>query len=226
MPRWKFPCKYVLIDTGDEGADTQIGFEIESTASEAPSDHHGHGTSVGSLIRMITPNAEFHSYRILRPGDKFMESVVLLNAVTSAMMTIGAFQIVVIPQRANLSARALGQRDAIHRVIWQNAQQSHPMPIVVCAAGNAGSRESMSYPATVPGVVVAVALDWSGRVTDYNCSPPKQTPIFTVQAFGGTRRDPLGHITRSGNSTQHLYGSSFAAALVAGALATQAAALR
>lgn len=223
---WKFPCKISLIDTGDEGAVTQTGFDIELTAPESPSDHHGHGTSVGSLIRMIAPHVELHSYRVLRSGDNFVESGILLNAVTSAMMMIGAFQIVVIPQRANLSVRALGQHDAIHQVIWQNAQYSYPTPVVVCAAGNAGSRESMSYPATVPGVVVAVALDWSGRVADYNCSPPKKMPVFTVQAFGGIRRDPLGHVSRPGGSTQYLYGSSYAAALVAGALASQAATLR
>jgi Subtilase family len=220
---WNFPCKISLIDTGDEGSTAQTGFDSELTAPEPPSDHDGHGTSVGSLIRMIAPHVELHSYRVLRSGDNFVESAILLNAITSAMMTIGMFQIVVIPQRANLSVRSLGQHDAIHYVIRQNAQNSHPTPVMICAAGNSGSRESMSYPATVPGVVVAVALDWSGRVADYNCSPPAKTPVFTAQAFGGIERDPIGHIGRPGRSTRYLYGSSYAAGLVAGALASQVA---
>jgi hypothetical protein len=215
------PRRAVLIDTGDEGAATQTGFDIELTAVEQPSDHHGHGTSVGCLIRMMAPEAELHSYRVMRRGENFVESSVLLNAVSSATMTIGKYHIVVIPQRANLSAQTRGQCDAIHEVVRQNATQSYPTPIVVCAAGNVGPREPMDYPATVPGVVVAVALDWSGRVANYNCSCPKGIPVFTIGAFGGIEKDPLGNMVRQDRPAKDLYGSSYSTALVVGALVSK-----
>jgi hypothetical protein len=218
VDRWKFPRKVVLIDTGDKGAATQTGFEIEFTAEEQPSDHHGHGTSIGNLIRMSAPQAEVHSYRVMRRGNHIVESSVLLNAITSATMTIGKYQVVIIPQRASLSRLVHGQRDAIHAVVQQNATHGYPTPVVVCAAGNAGPREVMDYPATVPGVVVAVALDWVGQIANYNCRSPAGTSVYTVGATGGVEKDPLGKIVRQDKPAKVLYGSSYAAALVVSSL--------
>lgn len=218
--RWELPRRIVLIDTGDEGAISQTGFDMESTRPEKPSDHHGHGTSVASLIRLTAPQAEVHSYRVMRRDENFVESSVLLNAVTSATATIGVYHIVAIPYRATLSARARGQCDAIHEVVRQNAARGCPTPVVVCAAGNVGPREGMDYPATVPGVLVALGLDWSGQVANYNCRLPSGTLVHCVGAMGGIEKDPLGSMVGPTRLSRNLYGSSYATALVAGALAS------
>ena len=75
--------------------------------------------------------------------------------------------------------------------------------------------------ATEPGVVTAAALDWSGRYADYNCRQDPTGTVHVVRAFGGTEDDPLGFRTSPAGGVARLYGSSYAAALVACALLTQ-----
>ena len=217
---WEFPRRIALIDTGDAGAAAQLGFDMESTKVEQPGDHYGHGTAVGSLIRMTAPQAELHSYRVMRTGENLVESTVLLNAMTSATMTIGEYHVVAIPQRATLSTRARGQDDAMQRIVRQNAARGYPTPVIVCAAGNFGPHERMDYPAIVPGVVVAVGLDWSGRPASYNCRAPAGVSVHCVGAIGGIQKDPLGTMAGPNRSARALYGSSYATALVAGSLAS------
>jgi hypothetical protein len=77
----------------------------------------------------------------------------------------------------------------------------------------------MAYPAVTPGVVVGIALDWSGEIAEYNCYVPLGASVHTVGAPGGIESDPLGMITRPGGPSRTLYGSSYAAALVGAALA-------
>jgi hypothetical protein len=218
---WKLPRRIVLIDTGDSGAIAQTSFDTEVSEEEAPVDHYGHGTAVGSLMRLIAPHAETHSYRVMRPDEKFVESPILLNAMAFAMESVGEYHIAVIPQRGILDARARGRDDIMQKIIRRNDARGYPTPIMVCAAGNDGPHEKMGYPAIIPGVIVAVAMDWSGRLARYNCIAPAGVRVHSVGALGGVEDDPLGDMARYGRPAKFLYGSSFATALVAGALASR-----
>jgi Subtilase family len=212
--------RLALIDTGDEGAVTQIRCDEHESGPEPPSDRTGHGTTVGALIRLVAPDAEVHSFRVLRSGEDRVESSNLLEAINETTMMYDQFKVVVIPQRALISVAKLGKRDSIHRIIAHNAKAGRPMPVIVCAAGNTKRKpkEPMSYPATVPGFVVAVGLDWAGGIADYNCTVPSGTAVYTVGAFGGVENMPLGTVGKPGRPPNDFFGSSYASALVAAAL--------
>ena len=55
-------------------------------------------------------------------------------------------------------------------------------------------------------------------VANYNCPSPSGIPVYAVGAVGGIEKDPLGNMLRQNQPAKDLYGSSYAAALVAGAL--------
>ena len=82
----------------------------------------------------------------------------------------------------------------------------------------------MDYPATVPGVIVAVGLDWARVPAGYNCRRPPGMAVSTVGAFGGLRTDPVGTLSRLGREGEVLYGSSYATALIMGAIAARSGA--
>ncbi len=209
--------RVALIDTGDEGCAGQICCEDHYFGPEERSDQHGHGTTVGSLIRLVASDAEVDCYRVVRPTEELAESGMLLSAVNEATLTSGRYAVVAIPQRAVIGKAHEGRRDSLHRIIDHNAAHGLPMPVVVCAAGNLKG-QPMSYPAVVPGVVVALGLNWAGERADYNCHAPPDVTVYTVGAYGGVRNDTLGSATRPGSKAFDCYGSSYATALVAASL--------
>jgi hypothetical protein len=211
--------RIALIDTGDEGCAGQICCEDYYFGPEQANDQHGHGTTVGGLIRLAAPDAKVDCYRVFRPPEEFAESGMLLNAVNHATLMSGEYAVVAIPARAVIGKAHEGRRDSIHRIISHNAGRGLPMPVVVCAAGN-HKDQPMSYPAVVPGVVVALGLDWAGDRADYNCREPAGAGVYTVGAYGGVRHDSLGTATRPGRKAVDCYGSSYATALVAASLLT------
>ncbi|RVX46447.1 hypothetical protein EDD27_9332 [Nonomuraea polychroma] len=68
-------------------------------------------------------------------------------------------------------------------------------------------------------VYVAVARDGNGKPTKYNCDVPPGDPPRMVYAFGGTPNDPVGHLLYRSGVRKPIYGTSYATALVAAALA-------
>jgi hypothetical protein len=218
---WRDPRRIVLIDTGDEGALRQTGFEELNVRDESPCDYDGHGTSIGSLIRLVAPTAEVHSFRVLAQGEMVAESSNLINAIDVATLSSGLFDVVCAPQRGELSVLAGGLQDGLKIVLHWNAQRGVQMPVVVCAAGNKAPKQ-MAFPATIPGVVVAAGQDARGGRAPYNCPAPDGVPVQVIEAFGGLAEDPVGAL----NDHRALHGSSYATALVTGALARHQPILR
>ena len=216
---WPPKRTIVLVDSGDQGADSQIGFELYNSDYENPADAKGHGTSVGSLIRLAAPGAGVQSFRVLQNDESLVQSGLLLQALTEALHPAHGSHVVCIPQRALISADARGHQATLERILHQHAGSPYPTPVVVCAAGNEGRRQSMRFPATVRGVLVARGLTWSGEIAKYNCSPPPGPAPHMVDAFGGVEGDPIGTRARPQQPEKGLYGSSYAAALVTGAVA-------
>ena len=70
--------------------------------------------------------------------------------------------------------------------------------------------------------VVAVGQDAYGGRAPYNCRAAPGAPVHEIEAFGGLADDPVGSL----NGRRPLYGSSYATALVTGALANHQPILR
>jgi hypothetical protein len=108
----------------------------------------------------------------------------------------------------------------LQRILHQQDNAGFPTPVVVCAAGNGGRGQYMSFPALVPGVVVARALTWAGDIASYNCAPPHGANLCLRGAFGGVETDPMGTLASIGKPVvTPLFGSSYAASLIAAAVA-------
>ncbi|WP_155353320.1 S8/S53 family peptidase [Acrocarpospora macrocephala] len=221
IPRWTGRRLVVLIDTGDARAGVQIGFsEDRRPREEAGFDNHGHGTTVGSLIRHLSADAEVRCYRVFQRSEIRAPSSVVINAISVAVNS-NAVHVVCVPLRAEIAHRDEGARGGLDLVLWQRTDEGQRTPVVVCAAGNSGPLP-MSYPATVSGVIVSIGVDWSGDPADYNCPPPPGLSPHMIEAFGGVSNDPIGVLRRPGHPERVIYGSSYATAQIAGAIARTA----
>jgi hypothetical protein len=100
---WRDPRRIVLIDTGDEGSLSQTWFDEVSSRDEHPSDHDGHGTSIGNLIRLVAPTAKVQSFRVMAARETVAESSNFINAMNVATLSSGLCDLVCVPQRAELS---------------------------------------------------------------------------------------------------------------------------
>jgi hypothetical protein len=102
-------------------------------------------------------------------------------------------------------------------MILQLCQQSgRVLPTLVAAAGNTITGQSFGYPAQLPGAVVVQAWDWAGQPAGYNVTVP--STANTIYASGGEAGRPFGRITLPGGTTQDIFGTSFAAAVVTAGL--------
>jgi hypothetical protein len=220
VSHWPPVRKILLLDTGDEGAAYQIAFGQSYSNEEVPCDYSGHGTSVGGLIRMVASGVATHCFRVLQHGERVVHAGVLLTALTEALHPACGYHLVGIPQRATIGVEERGQLHSLQRILHQHAGTTLPMPVIVCAAGNDGPSAAMGFPATIPGVIVAVGLDWAEAPAEYNCRRPAGVAVTTVGAYGGVKTDPLGTLSRLGRESEVLYGSSYATALIVGAIAS------
>jgi hypothetical protein len=83
----------------------------------------------------------------------------------------------------------------------------------VTAAGNTPHARRLGYPALAPDAEVATGLDWNGADPGYNV-PTAWAGVNVIPAFGGTSADPFGQLTRPDGTTEAMFGTSFAAAVV------------
>jgi Subtilase family len=213
------PTRVALVDTGDVEATTQVmcygGFR-----GQQASDDDGHGTAIAALVRRLAPNARLTSYRVMVPGERQARSYNVLHAINMCLQTQPGYHVINISLTAPPSTdpdKLLGE--SLEYLLSLPESQVAPRPTIVTAAGN-GSGTPMTYPALLPGVEVALASDWNGRLATYNCKAPDGLEIKTVVAPGGLPDDPFGFVSRSPHRDVPLYGSSFAAALITGALAS------
>jgi subtilase family protein len=215
---WPDTRGVALIDTGDQNASAQLTFSrYAGPRRESPADDHGHGTAAGSILRLAAGDARIDSYRVFAPNDLRAESGVVLNALSVAINSTRV-QVVCFPQRAEIAIDDRGHQGTLEWILGQRVAEGQQTPVVVCAAGNDGPHAEMSYPAVAPGVIVSVGLDRAGVPAPYNCPAPAQCRPHVIEAFGGVAADPAVVLRRTGDRDRPYYGSSFAAATIAGAI--------
>jgi hypothetical protein len=210
------PRRVLVLDTGDEHAHSQFTPLLPHAGSEEPIDHRGHGTSVGSLARLVAPDAEVHSSRVYRPVDRQADAATVYWALSLALLE--EWHVVAIPLTVRPGVMEGVYPEGLAAVLTRRAH--HTIPLVVCAAGNDGPGQVMSGPAMLPGAMVAVASDWTGHRAPYNSRPPLGSRVYTTLAYGGVDGEPVCTRTGPDGRAVDCFGSSFATAIIAGALAT------
>lgn len=224
VPTWRAAgLRVALLDTGIDpvqvpsAAHAMIDFRNNllsgGSAVVQADDVHGHGTAMAKIIHEVNPNANITAISVLGRGTAGHCYEVL--AGFEFALYSGQFDCVV----ACLASRASSHCDNAFGITveWMLSycQTQRALPLVVAAVGNDGPKHSQ-YLARLPGVVVGVATDSQGSDAAYNSIPP--SPANTMRAYGGTQQTPVGTITATASQVEDLWGSSIAAAAIAGHL--------
>jgi hypothetical protein len=176
-------------------------------------DPHGHGTAMAQIIDALQPQADIHPIRVLNDSNT-AESHEVLAGLQYALF-LGQFDCVLASlssPAATICATSLGR--SVEWMVEYCRNQAKVLPPIIAAAGNSNSNPS-GYPAKVPDAVVALAVDGYGNDVNYNSTPPPNATI--LRAYGGDNTDALGDIVHIDGTTTRFYGTSMAAAAIAGA---------
>lgn len=214
--------RVALLDTGLARANQDMADFTGTKVRTVPSDDlHGHGTAMAEVIEAVNPRADIYAVRVLGQGRLGRSHEILVGFafalwseqfdLVSASVTTAA---------AGKCETSLG-RSLDYLLAIARSNKAIQVPLVVAAAGNDASKSS-AYPAVLLDTVVAVALQEdppsSGTYVRarYNSKPPANARV--EEAYGGDDKDSLGQVTPSGSNTaEPQWGSSYAAAAVAGA---------
>jgi hypothetical protein len=206
--------KVAVLDTGDLSGSrpTMVDFLKGQPDDQAISDDlHGHGTAVAQLLREVNPNADVYIVRVVQ--NDLTSTYELLCGLTYVMWP-GLYDVVSVSLTQKMPggcATMLGA--SLDMVLEICRRYGKSVPTLVAAAGNSTSGHGFTYPAKLSGAVVVQAWDWQQNSAGYNVTlPPTVQPAF---ASGGDGRQPFGTITRVGRQPEKLFGTSFAAAVVA-----------
>jgi hypothetical protein len=202
-----------ILDTGDGYMPHDMIDFVGGSPSARPSeDGHGHGTAVAGLIHALRSSAQIVIGRVANESGR-VESKDLFVALVWALWS-GRHDVV----NVSISSQLAGQCSTMlggtlpHLLELCRRDGGAGRTRVVAAAGNGSDGQRIGYPALLPDVDVAVALDWTGAPADYNVDVSDfRGRVMT--AFGGTESEPFGTITGPAG-TGPIYGTSFAAAVV------------
>jgi hypothetical protein len=214
--------RVAVLDTGHQGTpglqDMVDMTRGQAQANQPRQDTHGHGTSIQDLITHVAAargvRVTVQPVRVVH--DDLTSSYEMLCGLAYALN--GGFDLV----NASLSADVPGgcptvlgtSMEFILTICRSNGQ---PTPTIVAAAGNTNTNQRFGYPAQLTGAVVVQAWDSPGSPAGYNVTvPPGVQPVW---ALGGdtSAKVTFGRITR-GSVVEEMFGTSYAAALVAGLL--------
>ena len=208
--------RLALLDTGDEASDIAVDFTAgQPNTSPSSGDPHGHGSAVAQTVRRVCPHADIRTFRVLGSNNKGSSLSIYLGLI-AALWDGQAVDVV----NASLSVEAktecgtsLGATFGYLMTLRYAQKRSDEPPTLVVAAGN--RRGGLRSPATVAGARVVTAIDWDGNPAPY-CNKLDEMPSSVVahEAPGGVRGDPLGQYANG----DEVYGTSFAAGFVSGAL--------
>jgi len=208
--------RVALLDTG---VDVAAGPMVDLTAGWpltgiAPHDPHGHGSSVAQAIRAQAPHADIMAIRVLGPSNKG-SSLTIYQGLIAALWDGQGCDVVNASfgvDATNSCGTALGATFSYLMTLRARIGYLRPPPVLVVAAGN--NRTTLRSPATADGAYVVPATDFNGVQAPYCAQLVLGSGVISYPAPGGIKGDPLGHYS----SGAEVYGTSFAAGFVSGAL--------
>jgi hypothetical protein len=207
------PASAPANSTGNQMIDF-VGSFYNGVGGPGPAtDPHGHGTAMAKIIDAMQPQADIHPIRVLNDQNT-AESHEVLAGLQYALF-LGQFDCVLASlssPTATKCATSLGK--SVDWMVEYCRNQVKVLPPIIAAAGNETAKAS-GYPAKVPDAVVALAVDGNGNDANYNSTPPPNATV--LKAYGGDNTDFLGNIVHSDGTTTGFYGTSMAAAAIAGA---------
>jgi hypothetical protein len=206
--------KVALLDSGDSNAiNDMVIFNGSTPLVTTADDAVGHGTAMAELIRLVAPKADIHPVRVVHAPQQQAPSYDVLNALIYCLWADQSFDII----NASLTTQVLGACPTAlgASLAYIIGLTPHRRPVLVAASGNNPPTKNLGYPALLPDVLVAQALDWSGNLATYN--PPTQSGVKTCSAYGGTAARTLGKIQWQGQPDVPIFGTSAAAAIITGA---------
>jgi hypothetical protein len=209
--------RVALLDTGDSASTNAMidvtGGLVQTGLTSV--DPHGHGTAVAEAIRSVARRADIHPIRVLGP-QAVGSTAMIYQGLIVALWDAAGFDVV----NASFSVTAAsacskGLASTFDHLMRLRAghSQSSPPPTLVAAAGN--NQVALQAPATALGAKVVTAVDLAGAPTPYVAGLRAGNGVTMIAAPGATKADPLGTY-RNGDP---IYGTSFAAGFVSGALA-------
>ncbi|HST66344.1 MAG TPA: S8/S53 family peptidase [Mycobacteriales bacterium] len=208
--------RVAVLDTGVDVAanalvDVTNGWPL---GGQPVSDPHGHGSAVAQAIRAVTPHADVVPIRVLDASNKGTSQAIYQGLIAALWDGQGcdvvnaSFGV----DAATACGTALGQTFQYLLTLRRQSWHRSPPPALVVAAGN--NRTSLRSPATAVGAYVVPAVDLNGAEATY-CKQLTLGPgVQSYPAPGGEKADPLGTYY----SGTEIYGTSFAAGFVSGAL--------
>lgn len=165
-------------------------------------EERGHGTSISGLIagggpfRGLAPGARIHHARAFEGGRSSMD--VLLSALDWA----------VAQQARIINMSFVGPKNLIFEAACRAARERGV--VLVAAAGNNGPRAPYGYPAAYDAVIAVTATD----AQDALMEQANRGPYVELSAPGVNLLAPI-----PGGGVDAVTGTSFAAAVVSGAIA-------
>jgi hypothetical protein len=208
--------RVAVLDTGVDSApnalvDVTNGWPI---GGQPVSDPHGHGSAVTQAIRAVSPHADVVPIRVLDAANKGT-SQAIYQGLIAALWDGQGCDVVNASFGVDATAScgtALGHTFQYLMTLRRQSGHRGQPPALVVAAGN--NRTSLRSPATADGAYVVPATDLSGAPATYCRSLVLGPGVTSYPAPGGEKADPLG---KYGSGTG-IYGTSFAAGFVSGAL--------
>jgi Subtilase family len=209
-------ARVAVLDTGVDSApnplvDVTNGWPV---GDQPVADPHGHGSAVAQAIRAVAPYADVVPIRVLDAANKG-SSQAIYQGLIAALWDGQGCDVVNASFGVDATAScgtALGHTFQYLMTLRRQSWHRGEPPALVVAAGN--NRTSLRSPATADGAYVVPATDLTGARATY-CQQLRLGPgVTSYPAPGGEKTDPLGTY----GSGAGIYGTSFAAGFVSGAL--------
>lgn len=217
-----------ILDSGIErSASFRIAMErnfVDPTKANDASDDLGHGTAVASIIQDLCPGAYLNVFKVVDDNGRASEwdTLAALAAQTTAHVVNMSLSFGLDPVTLRACGRESRQsRSAVFENMVDQVLTDISAPVIVAAAGNAGTNE-LSFPARFGGVMAVAAVNGSkalsrfsnSSVVDQNGNPHDE--VFV--APGGDDPVPAESVGHS-NRSKAYWGTSMAAAYATGLVA-------
>ena len=206
-------ARVALLDTGNSNSPNPVvdlTGPVLQYAAPTP-DPHGHGTAVAEAVRAVAPYASIDVVRVLDATCSGTSVSVYQGLIVALWDPVG-YDVVNASLGVDAQTACGTSLGATFNFLMTLRGVAAGGPRLVAAAGN--HRTTLRAPATVSGATVVTATDFGGATAPYCRNLQLGTGVNAVAAPGGTAADPLGTY-RSG---QRIYGTSFAAGFVTGAM--------